>query len=85
MQTQNLFQVFSEVFIESQHAFNKCEIESSLFFILGIIPNIPIDPLEYLAISYKEVILSCKRYLNIYLPFSCFLISLMSVCLPGCQ
>jgi len=27
MQTQNLFQVFSEVFIESQHAFNKCEIE----------------------------------------------------------
>mgnify|MGYP003125049952 CR=1 FL=1 len=27
MQTENLFQVFSQVFIESQQTFNKCDIE----------------------------------------------------------
>ena len=27
MQTENLFQVFSQVFIESQQTFNKCDVE----------------------------------------------------------
>jgi len=27
MQTENLFQVFSQVFIESQQSFNKCDVE----------------------------------------------------------
>ena len=27
MQTENLFQVFSQVFVESQQSFNKCELE----------------------------------------------------------
>ncbi len=27
MQSENLFQVFSQVFVESQQAFNKCELE----------------------------------------------------------
>ena len=25
--TENIFQVFSQVFIESQHSFNKCDVE----------------------------------------------------------
>ena len=27
MQTENLFQIFSQVFIESQQSFNKCDVE----------------------------------------------------------